>query len=66
MHHDPDRAAPDKIGKYDYIFHGHTHVRRDEVVKGTKIVNPGAHYYHTEGTIAVVDVPLGKVEFIKV
>ncbi|MFC1742162.1 metallophosphoesterase [Nanoarchaeota archaeon] len=66
MHHDPDRFAKEKIGHYDYIFHGHTHRKRDEVVKGTRIVNPGAHYYHTEGTVAVVDVPSGSVEFFEV
>ncbi len=32
--------------KYDFVFHGHTHRRRDETVAGasstTRIVNPGA------------------------
>ncbi|MFH1064173.1 MAG: metallophosphoesterase [Candidatus Woesearchaeota archaeon] len=63
MHQDPSVEAPEKIGEYDYIFHGHTHVRRDEVADGTHIVNPGAHYYKTEGTIAVVDIGEGTVKF---
>jgi putative phosphoesterase len=66
MHRDPSKEAPEKIGKYDYIFHGHTHVRRDEMIKKTHIVNPGAHYYKTEGTIAIVDMAKGDVKFEKV
>jgi len=66
MHYDPSKNAPDKIGKYDYIFHGHTHIRRDETLNGTRIVNPGAHYYRAEGTIAIVDVDKGDVKFVKV
>ena len=65
MHPDPSKAAPELIGRFDYIFHGHTHVRRDEVVDGTHIVNPGAHYYKTEGTVAILDIPSGEVEFVK-
>ena len=28
--------------RYNWIFHGHTHQRRDEVVQEARIVNPGA------------------------
>ncbi|MGB7539162.1 MAG: metallophosphoesterase [Anaerolineales bacterium] len=29
-------------GKYDFVFHGHTHRRRDERIGRTRVVNPGA------------------------
>lgn len=29
-------------GEYDYVFHGHSHVRRDERVGITRVINPGA------------------------
>ena len=28
--------------KYKWIFHGHTHEKRDEIIQGVRIVNPGA------------------------
>ncbi|MBN2556319.1 MAG: YfcE family phosphodiesterase [Anaerolineales bacterium] len=29
-------------GRYAYVFHGHTHRRRDERIGGTRVINPGA------------------------
>lgn len=29
-------------GVYDYVFHGHTHRRRDERIGATRVINPGA------------------------
>lgn len=29
-------------GSYDYIFHGHTHRFKDDVVGNTRVINPGA------------------------
>jgi hypothetical protein len=29
-------------GLYDYVFHGHTHRRRDERIDTTRVINPGA------------------------
>ena len=29
-------------GVYDYVFHGHTHRRRDERIGTTRVINPGA------------------------
>jgi putative phosphoesterase len=28
--------------EYDYVFHGHTHIQKDQIVGGTRIINPGA------------------------
>jgi hypothetical protein len=29
-------------GNYDYVFHGHTHRKRDELIGRTRVINPGA------------------------
>ena len=29
-------------GRYDYVFHGHTHRLRDERIGKTRVINPGA------------------------
>jgi len=29
-------------GRYAYVFHGHTHRRRDERIGATRVINPGA------------------------
>ncbi len=30
-----------KLGEVDFLLHGHTHVPRDEVIGGVRILNPG-------------------------
>lgn len=52
--------------KYDYIFTGHTHEVRDEVVGKTRIVNPGALFAASRYTIAELDVPTGAIDFIEI
>ena len=37
--HIPPRTAPDGV---DFLLHGHTHVARDEMVSGTRFLNPGS------------------------
>ncbi len=34
--------APSRIGGVDFLLHGHTHVPRDEMVGGTRVLNPGS------------------------
>ena len=34
--------APTRIGGTDFLLHGHTHVPRDEIVNGTRVLNPGS------------------------
>lgn len=38
--HIPPR--PFKLGTSDVLLHGHTHVPRDEVVEGVRLLNPGS------------------------
>lgn len=32
---------PHKAGRTDFLLHGHTHVPRDEMIDGTRFLNPG-------------------------
>jgi len=55
-------------GSYKWLFHGHTHNKRDEIVKGVHIVNPGALGGLKRGSrsFCVVDFTASTVEFLKV
>lgn len=46
-----DEALRDRV---DWLFHGHTHVIRDELVGATRIVNPGALHRAVRYTAAIV------------
>ena len=61
----PDLAAN---GRFTYIFHGHTHRRRDEQVNGTRIINPGAlgGTRHEPRSICIVNLATDTVEFIQI
>ena len=51
--------------KLDYIFSGHTHRRRDELIGKTRLINPGAlggMYYQTR-SIAILDLDTDKLIF---
>jgi uncharacterized protein len=50
---------------YDYIFHGHTHRRRDETVGGSRIINPGAlgGTRHEPRSICLLDLKTGHCQF---
>ncbi|MBR9677401.1 metallophosphoesterase [Candidatus Woesearchaeota archaeon] len=50
---------------FDYVLHGHTHQKKDEKSGKTRIVNPGAHYWMAENTVALIDVKNDSVEFIQ-
>ncbi len=43
-HGDDEKLLRELIGGglYDYVLHGHTHTRRDELVGSTRVINPGA------------------------
>lgn len=54
--------------RFKWIFHGHTHEKRDEVVRGVRIVNPGAlgGLGREPRSFCVVDLDTEDVEFIQV
>lgn len=53
--------------RFGWIFHGHTHKRRDETIQGTRIINPGALGGLVRGprSFCIVDLTAGEVEFIE-
>ncbi len=52
--------------RYKWIFHGHTHEKRDEMVHGVRIVNPGAlgGLGREPRSFCIVDLEDEEVEFI--
>jgi len=66
--HNPDCLMATAINsqRFDYILHGHTHKKKDEKHGRTRVINPGAHYYLCENTIAILNAENDRLEFIKV
>jgi hypothetical protein len=52
--------------QYDYLFHGHTHVPRDQRVGRLRIINPGALHRAAKKTIALLDPAADTLEFLTV
>ncbi|MDO8503678.1 MAG: YfcE family phosphodiesterase [bacterium] len=53
-------------GKYDVLFHGHTHRKKDEVYGKIRVVNPGALSKTDSPSFAVYDTDKNSVEFITI
>lgn len=52
--------------KYDYVLTGHTHIKRDEKIGKTRIINPGALFRTHPYTIAFLDLEKDRLEFVKI
>lgn len=54
--------------RYKYLFHGHTHRQRDEMIGKTRVINPGAlgGARYEPRTICIVDLEKDEVRFIPV
>ena len=54
--------------RYQWVFHGHTHQKRDEVVHGVRVVNPGAlgGLSKEPRSFCIVNLAAEAVEFVKV
>ena len=53
-------------GEYEYVLHGHWHVRERWEVDGTTVINPGAHFPTVPAehrTVAIVDTDADEVAF---
>jgi putative phosphoesterase len=53
--------------RYDYLLHGHTHVRRDDRAGRTRIINPGALYRPRGGqgkSVALLDTETDRLTFL--
>jgi putative phosphoesterase len=55
-----------KSGSYAYVIHGHTHVRRDERVGATRVINPGALQRARVKSVALLDVAADTMRFLEV
>jgi putative phosphoesterase len=57
-----------KSGLNDYVFHGHTHRRRDEQIGRTRVINPGALIASVgkSASMCILDLESGEAEFISV
>jgi putative phosphoesterase len=51
---------------HDYLLQGHTHVRLDERVGRTRVINPGALHRAAEKTVAILDTRTDSLRFIVV
>ncbi|MBI2657735.1 metallophosphoesterase [Candidatus Woesearchaeota archaeon] len=55
-----------KSNKYDYVLTGHTHIKRDERIGRTRVINPGALFRIYPHTIALLDAEKDELEFVKI
>jgi putative phosphoesterase len=55
-------------GEFDFIFYGHTHIRRDERIGRTRVVNPGAlgSAAVANYSFCVLDTVSKEIEFVEV
>jgi putative phosphoesterase len=56
-----------RSGEYDFVFHGHTHRRRDDLIGRTRVVNPGALGGAAYGnySFCLLDASAGEIEFVE-
>ena len=55
-----------KSNKYDYILTGHSHLKRNDKIRNTRVINPGALFRVYPYTIALLDVEKDNLEFEKI
>lgn len=61
--HEPEFARSLRNLEVDYVFHGHTHIARDEQYNGRRIINPGALHRAVKKTAATLDTVTESVTF---
>lgn len=69
VHGDNEEALANLIssGGYTYVFHGHTHRRRDQTIGRTHVINPGAlgGTRHQSRSFCILDLKTGAVRFVE-
>ena len=50
--------------QHDYLFQGHTHVRADQRVGRTRVINPGALHRASVKTVATLDTEIDQLSFL--
>ncbi len=70
IHGDNEEALNNLIasGNYAYVFHGHTHRRRNEQVGRTRVINPGAlgGTRRQSRSFCILDLETGEARFVEV
>ena len=67
LHGDDGRRweATINSGNWDLVCFGHTHRRESRYVGQTLLLNPGAAYRATPHSVATIDLPQRRVEFLE-
>lgn len=54
--------------RYKFVFHGHTHRQRDEMIRKTRVINPGAlgGARYEPRTVCIIDLATNDVRFFTV
>ena len=55
-----------KSNKYDHVLTGHTHIKRDERIGKTRVINPGALFRIYPYTIALLDAEKDRLDFVEI
>jgi len=68
MHGDHESAKRKALEsqEYDYLLHGHTHMREDRRVGRTRVINPGALHRAREKTVATLNLSTDLLRFVAV
>ncbi len=68
LHGDDGRQMDELLASkaFDFLFHGHTHRPRDELIGSTRVINPGALHRAQPKTFVVLDLACGAAESILV
>jgi putative phosphoesterase len=68
LHGDNDEVLANLIasGEYAYVFHGHTHRCRDQMIGRTRVINPGAlgGRQPEERSFCILDLETGTARFM--
>ncbi len=64
--HEPEFRQAMAAPRSDYILHGHTHLRRDERIGSTRVVNSGALHRAHVHSVATLDLENDVVEFYEI
>ena len=67
-HRQDDLRGLVSAGLYAYIFHGHTHCRRDQRIGTTRVINPGAlgGIRWQQRSFCILDLTADRVDFVKI
>ena len=69
VYHGTDKSKLDaaiKSNKYNYVLTGHTHIKRDEKIGKTRVINPGALFRIYPYTIALLDAEKDRLQFVEI